>query len=571
MEESPGSFPIPPGAYIQETILPPASMDMRWWILDAQSLLQSDSLRIRDTSIDNAPAGREVHWSSGLIWLIAGMAKLISYFTGQPALDRVAGAAMAAPLILLALSVAGIGIMVAKRLGPAMAGLFVLILFSSRTVDEGFVYGMADHHGIVFSFAFASVLALVFGGVGLVKTRKSTIPFLLEEASARRWMILSGILGGAALWVSAATAIPVLAGCGLGAIAAAWFARSEAALIKPDLWRSWGRAGCATSIFFYLLEYFPNHMGWRLEVNHPLHALAWLAAAELLTRLLSTLFNGKPFVKCSPSGFLKIALATVFLLMPPAMAISRPDLFFDVSDKFLLALHNQYINEFESLWTSLSSGEAVPFLVLTTFVWPLVALLGIPLLLWRKNVSPVWRTLALFVLCPLLIMQALAFAQVRWQGMATGLWLIEILVLLAAFTVNRSTAQFPRWILLLLGGLSFVAGICFPLSVFVNAIVVSASFEKGLRKRLRSHRATPRRRLASSHVQPESNPSRAGRAEFLHRSVLLRPHPNARHPLLGKQGGPQKSSAYLRCVGFLRSPAPYPGDGRYAHRRGLVG
>lgn len=54
-DEPAGSFPIPQGAYQQTTILPPASMDMRWWILHAQSLLESHTLRVRETRIDNAP------------------------------------------------------------------------------------------------------------------------------------------------------------------------------------------------------------------------------------------------------------------------------------------------------------------------------------------------------------------------------------------------------------------------------------------------------------------------------------------------------------------------------------
>ena len=475
MEEPPRSFPIPPGSYQQTTILPPASMDMRWWVIHAQALLESDSLRIRETQIDNAPNGREVHWSSGLIWLIAGLARLISSFNGQPPVDCVAWAAIVAPLLLLLLSITGIGWIVANRLGWAVAGFFLLILFTSRTVYEGFVYGMADHHGMVFAFATASVLALVFGGAGLVNLKKTKFPFLLKEASARRWMILSGILGGAALWVSAATAIPVLVGCGAGAVVAAWIGCRAGVPLKTDLWRTWGLAGCLSSLFFYSLEYLPSHMGWRLEVNHPAHALAWLSAADLLTRLLRRLFAGERFANGSPCDLLRLALSLVFVLLPPAMAISRPDLFFFVSDKFLLALHKEYINEFQPLWVILFSDESPSFYLLTTFVWPLVVLLGVPLLLWRDGFSPVWRGLAGFVLCPLIVMQALAFSQVRWQGMATGLWMIEVLILLSAILHHRPTEPLPRWRLGVLAALGILALAWHPQGVFRNALAASVS------------------------------------------------------------------------------------------------
>lgn len=483
MENPPGSFPIPSGAYQQTTILPPASMDMRWWILHAQSLLESDSLRVRETTIDNAPAGREVHWSSGAIWLIAGLARLISSFNDRPPVECAAWAAIISPLILLFLSVAGIAFMVAKRLGWGIAGLFVLVLFTSRTVHEGFVYGMLDHHGIVFSFAIASVLAVVFAGAGLVNSKKAKFPFLLNEASARRWMILSGILGGAALWVSAATAIPVFVGCGLGAIVAAWFGRRAGLPIKPDLWRSWGLAGCATSLSFYLLEYFPSHMGWRLEVNHPLHALAWVAAADLLTRLLSRFFTGGRFTNGSLPDLFRSALALALVLLPAAMAVSRPDLYFFVSDKFLLALHNEYITEFQSLWTRLSSEGGATFQLLTVFIWPLVVVLGIPLLLWRKGISPVWRSLAFFAFCPLFVMQALALSQVRWQGMATGLWMIEVLILTAAALQSHKASLLPRGVLILLSALSVIAAAWHPQAVFRNALAVQTELQNGLPKR----------------------------------------------------------------------------------------
>jgi hypothetical protein len=482
MEEPAGSFAIPPGAYQQTTILPPASMDMRWWILHAQSLLESDSVRIRETRIDNAPQGREVHWHSGLIWLIAGLARLMSFFIGRPAVDCATWAAIVTPLLLLTLAVAGMAFLVSRRLGWGVAGVFVLILFTSRTVHEGFVYGMVDHHGIVLAFAIASVLALAFSGAGLVNSKKTNIPFLLNEASARRWMILSGILGGAALWVSAATAIPVIAGCGLGALVAAWSGHRTGIPLKPDLWRSWGLAGCLSSLFFYALEYFPSRMGWRLEVNHPLYAFAWLAAADLLTRLLTRFFGKGRLTNGSPTDALRLALGVALVLLPAAMAATRPDLFFYVSDRFLLALHNEHINEFQPLWVFLFGEEGAFFRISTTFIWPLVVLLGIPLLLCRKHVSPVWRALAFFLLCPVFVMQALAFSQIRWQGMATGLWLLEILMLIAAMVHSRPMATFPRRILIPLGALSLVAAVWHPQAVFRNAWAVASESSPELPK-----------------------------------------------------------------------------------------
>ena len=39
----------------------------------------------------------------------------------------------------------------------------------------------------------------------------------------------------------------------------------------------------------YLVEYAPDHSRWQMETNHPLYALGWLGAAELLAEVLESL------------------------------------------------------------------------------------------------------------------------------------------------------------------------------------------------------------------------------------------------------------------------------------------
>ena len=56
------------------TIAYPAfAADAQTWVRHALSLLEGDELRLRFTRIDNAPAGREVHWNSAWAWCIARM------------------------------------------------------------------------------------------------------------------------------------------------------------------------------------------------------------------------------------------------------------------------------------------------------------------------------------------------------------------------------------------------------------------------------------------------------------------------------------------------------------------
>ena len=108
--------------------------------------------------------------------------------------------------------------------------------------------------------------------------------------AARRWFIASGLAGAVGLWVSAAAMVPVLVGIGLSVlIIFAALPRPRPArapwVCEPSLFRSWGIAGAVGSLCIYLVEYFPYHVGVRLEVNHPLYALAFFGGGDLLARL----------------------------------------------------------------------------------------------------------------------------------------------------------------------------------------------------------------------------------------------------------------------------------------------
>jgi hypothetical protein len=85
----------------------------------------------------------------------------------------------------------------------------------------------------------------------------------------------------------------------------------------------------------------------------------------------------------------------------------------------------------------------------------------------------VWRSLAAFASLPLLVMQALAFSQIRWQGMASGLWLIEVLILLMAFQQMRTATPPPRFLTVGLAAFAFVAAVWNPQGVFRLAWSVS--------------------------------------------------------------------------------------------------
>jgi tetratricopeptide (TPR) repeat protein len=107
-------------------------------------------------------------------------------------------------------------------------------------------------------------------------------------------------------------------------------------------------------------------------------------------------------------------------ILPGIIFLFRDQVFL-VSDKFVWALHRDYIGEFQSL------PEKIDYDYISMF---LPILLGFPLLgvatlrlLLIKNIPPTWKSALLLCVIPGVCLSALAFLQVRWMGVAHALWL----------------------------------------------------------------------------------------------------------------------------------------------------
>jgi len=460
-EVVPHAVPLPSGAREEYLVLPNSSVDARWWVIHTKKMLRDGSWRVRGTMLDNAPDGREVHWSSFLMWVLTVLAWLRSWGTGDPAEWFVADAAVAAGPLLMVFLLGGLGILAQRALGWRPAIFYLLTLLTSQGVVRTFELGEADHHGIVLAFASACALCLVAGGAGFARRK---------DENSSHWFMASGVAGSAALWVSASTALPILAGLGAGGFLTGWvFARSkEPSPIRPVLWFVWGVAGCLGSLGFYLLEYFPRDMSWRLEVNHPLYAFAWLGGSWLLCRLLEGRREGK-FPLGNPGDWLKAVLCVLMACAPVAAIILAGDRVFWVSDDFLLALHKEYIMEFQSVVGILrSEGQQQNVLVwVIGYFWIWVIFVG-SLTLWFSGKGDILFRRSLLLLAPAtMIMQLLSLWQVRWVSAAFALWALWGLITVAALLrsdsarlwrgVALSVAAGVPWIAFLLGPLPAAA------------------------------------------------------------------------------------------------------------------
>lgn len=476
MDSPPGTFPVAEGTREEHLLLPGSSMDARWWVLHTEQMLQRQDWRVRFTELDNYPNGREVHWSSLLMWALAAVAWILSLGTGRPAVEFVAEAAVWVGPVLLVVFLGGFSALVIRRFGWLAGTFFATVVLTSFPVTRMFQAGEADHHGLVICFAAAAVFSLFAGGLGFAMDHPKNSPpnpaGPPATRSVRWWFVVSGVFAACGLWISAATMIPVLVGTGIGVLVSTFLARKCGARVThhPELWTLWGFVGCCASLGFYLLEYFPGHLGLRLEVNHPVFAMGFFGAGILLS--VFTRWIVSPSARKLPGALVWKLFAGLTLSGVPVLAfLVFHERAFWVADGFLLALHERYIFEFQSVATVFRAFDG-NWVVLTYYPWPFFGLLGMVVVVWWCRAKPWVVAGILFLFSPVLVMQVLAVLQVRWASAAFLLWaLLALAVFLLGLSEKNMLGAVLRW-----GGVFFAW-----LAIFITQLpqVLAAVEETG--------------------------------------------------------------------------------------------
>jgi hypothetical protein len=388
------------------------------WNRHAEKLGENGEWRVRYTDMDNAPKGREVHWSSGFAWYLRALGEFHRHFSGDTLRNSIFRMSIWANPILLVLALALFGTLSARRFGPLCGSVLVIGMISTASFYEGFLPAYPDHHGIT---AFA-LLGLVFGiawaGAGWVQHPDGDA-FLPPRslAQARHGMIFSALSAAAALWISGFSAAVIAFGVGIGAMLSVWlFAKSAAAEgseYHPELWKLWALVTAAGSLFFYVLEYFPNHMAMRLEVNHPLYALAWLGGGWVIYEMTKWIRASQ--IAPTPFPWAKVVWPLLAgALLPATILIGGPSIY-AIRNEFLLGLMKN-IAEVLPLMTRIKMG-AITWKVAFGY-FPLFILASVVLIFMRRMCSAAKGALLLLI-CPILIVTVLQIFQVRW-GMLNG-------------------------------------------------------------------------------------------------------------------------------------------------------
>ena len=107
------------------------------WLAHTRDLMNSGDWRIRHTFMDNAPFGRELHWSHPVLWGLQGLTTLFMRWNQWPlarALD-LAGVWIMPIFQFLVLSLA-FGLFL-RKLGWGAAGLFAVLCLTLDPLEIG--------------------------------------------------------------------------------------------------------------------------------------------------------------------------------------------------------------------------------------------------------------------------------------------------------------------------------------------------------------------------------------------------------------------------------------------------
>jgi hypothetical protein len=455
-------FRDPPRVYLDN--------DPYYWIRYAQTVARGETWRVRSTQLDNVPFGREVHWNSGWVWWLAGGGLLWSYAGGQSWHDGIESWALYAAPVLFVIVFSATGWWVARRRGAFAAVALVLTLAALPGVMWDFGYARPDHHGMHNTAALLLLLGFTLAGGGWIAGSKRHEVSQAEVAPARRAMIVAALGAAAGLWVGATQQIFVLAGAGAGLLLGLlWPARDATEALDPSLFRRWGTIGAATALALYALEYFPGHLGMRLEVNHPLYALALWGAGEMLAAVATWRATGR-----LPQGASRVRLgaAVVLLLLPLVALAAGPESWHVWRDGFMRRQH-EFINEFEPFVNSLQQGPVLALLARFGLL-PLLLPVGLALV-FSPRLSPSLRAGLLCALGAATVTGAMVLVQVRWVGLfgvCLSVLLVAVLAGASSWLSGTRAAPWQQWLLS-----AFVAALVLPLFVFF-AIGLSDNFKR---------------------------------------------------------------------------------------------
>jgi tetratricopeptide (TPR) repeat protein len=439
-----GGLGVRPGATVTTPLkqaYPAFAADAQTWVRHALTLSEGKQVRLRHTDIDNAPYGREVHWNSAWGWTIALAGVLDHWISGAPLPEATERMTLwLTPLTLMLLTIV-VSSWVAGRAGALAGAVVAIAVVGHPRVYEGFFPCYVDHHGLLTMAVVAMSIGSLFMGAGWWRAGEAGAGRIFPASAdmARRAAVFSGLSGAMGMWVSAASVIPPIGMIGASGLLTVLIfgrtARDNGSNFDPMVWRIWGRVGAVASFGFYLLEYFPSHLGVRMEANHPFYSLAWLGGGEIIAQVGERWLGGSG----TRPSLRNLGLALGAVAVAPLVILIGGTRVFVVMDPFLSQLHKVYIQEFLPLWVTIRGlGWRTFSSVVGLENLPL--LVGVGLVVVQRRRIPVVLG---FATMAGLLFTALAWSQSRWLLNASGFQVGLALILIGYFT--HGCRNWLRW------------------------------------------------------------------------------------------------------------------------------
>ena len=403
------------------------------WLAQTQRTLNRGEARVRHIDYENAPFGRTVLTPSPYRWWLGFVAGCGHWGGGTLGSTRVEAAALWADPIIMGVMLLGFVILAAKHFGSLSASLVAIGLVSLFPFTTGFVPGAPDDRGLAQALAVASVLLLAVATVVTPANGKVT----------RRWFILAGIAGGLGLWVKVAVQLPVLLGIAGGALVVPLLTRrgapSQTAPAPVLPWRMWAGAGAATAFVAALIEYSPAELRtWELSYIHPLHAVAWLGAGELLAQA-SVWLQNRTFSR-SAGNLVRVFGAIVAVIVVPAALLHFHGAEVFVSESMgahLSRFHDGIVAKNLAAWI-VGQGPSLPLLLTLA---PLGFLLPAFWVLLNGQSARPTRTAVALALGPVVVAAAIACAQLVWWQTLDALLLVVLAAMVPGISAREILAK----------------------------------------------------------------------------------------------------------------------------------
>ena len=406
------------------------------WNHHAENIGKDGSWRMRWTHLDNAPNGRELHWNSAFAWYLRGLGEIYHANTGESLRNSIFRMSIWANPILLVVALIVFSTLSAKRFGPLCGTILVMGMVLVPTFYEGFMPAYPDHHGILAFALMGLFFGIAWAGICWVKPEGNadiTAPESIKQA--RQGMIFSAVSGAAAIWISALSTSIVLGTIGIAAVVSALFMKRKPRggfVHHAKLWKLWALWGSGSAMFFYLFEYFPSHMGMRLEVNHPFYPLAWLGGGWMISILTGWILDEDR--ERGPFPLIPMILPfTACLVLPLAILIGGAEVYIP-KDPFMARLWG-------NITELLTLAERMKYTGLTlkmAFGWYPLFLVAAIALLAMRGPGHGTKAVLVFLVVPIFFMIGLQTYQSRW-GMLLG----PIYIALAAILIPQIWRMLP--------------------------------------------------------------------------------------------------------------------------------